>query len=226
MASCVALDIRDQENDIWIWDLARQTLTRFTFDQAGDNYPVWSPDSRRLLFSSARTGTGVSLFWQAADGTGAVERLTEGPSQIAYAMTPDGNRVILREGGAQQGDLQLLPLQPPRRPQPLVQTIFAERNAELAADGRWLAYESNESAREEIYVRPFPDVSGGRWQVSNGGGRMPLWSRNGQELFYLSPDGALMGVRVEPGPSWRSSNPERILHGQYFYGGGGLIGRT
>lgn len=66
-------------------------------------------------------------------------------------------------------------------------------------------------------MRPFPDVSGGRWQVSTGGGRMPLWSRNGQELFYVSPDGALMGVRMEPGPSWRSSTPARILQGQHFY---------
>jgi Tol biopolymer transport system component len=134
------------------------------------------------------------LFWQAADGTGAVEQLTEGPNlRLPVAMTPDGNRIIIREVGQQDDDLMLVPLQPPRRPQPLVQTMFGERNAEIAPDGRWLAYESNESGREEIYVRPFPDVSGG-WQVSTGGGRMPLWSRNGQELFYGSPDGALMGA--------------------------------
>ena len=231
----VALDIRDQEKDIWIWDLARDTLTRVTFDPALDQYPVWSPDSRRLVFTSARAGVS-NLFWQAADGTGVVERLTEAPNtQFAYAMTPDGSRVIFREDGPQQPDLMLLPLQPPRRPQlpsqgfgeprPLVQTMFGERNAELAPDGRWLAYQSNESGREEIYVRPFPDVNGGRWQVSTGGGRLPLWSRNGQELFYVSPDEALMGVRREPGPSWRSSTPARVLQSQYFFANEGN-GRT
>ena len=222
----VALDIRDQDNDIWIWELARQTLTRFTFDPAADNYPVWSPDGRRLVFSSARAGV-ANLFWQAADGTGAVERLSEGQAQLPHAITPDGDRLIFRQGGAQAADLMLMPMQAPRRPQPLVQTMFAERNAELSPNGRWLAYESNESAREEVYVRPFPDVNAGRWQVSNGGGRMPLWARSGQELFYLSPDGALMGVLVDPGPSWHGGNPVQILPGQYFYGGdGAIIGRT
>ena len=95
----------------------------------------------------------------------------------------------------------LMPLQPPRNAQPLVQTMFIEQNAEVAPDGRWLAYESSESGRLEIYVRPFPDVGGGRWQVSTGGGRTPFWSRNGQELFYLSPEGVVMGVRAEAGPS-------------------------
>jgi serine/threonine-protein kinase len=161
------------------------------------------------------------VFWQAADGTGAVEELTEGATlRLPVAMTPDGHHIIIREVG-QQDDLMLLPLQPPRRPHPLIQTMFGERNAEIAPDGRWLAYESNESGREEIYVRPFPDVSGGRWQVSTGGGRMPLWSRNGQELFYGSPDGALMGVRIEPGPSWHSSTSARILQGHIAYSGFG-----
>lgn len=212
----VALDIRDQEQDIWIWDFARQTLTRLTFDSANDQFPVWLPDSRRLIFASARTGA-TNLFWQAADGTGAVERLTEGTStQYANAVTPDGSRIVFREDG-QGHDLVLLPLPSPRRPQPLIQTMFGERNAEIAPNGRWLAYESNESGREEIYVRPFPDVSGGRWQVSTGGGRIPLWSRKGQELFYVSPDGILMGMRVEEAPSWRSSTPARVLQGQYYY---------
>jgi serine/threonine-protein kinase len=224
----VALDLRDQEEDIWIWDIARETLTRVTFDKGVDQYPVWSPDSRRLIFTSGRTGA-LNLFWQAADGTGAVEQLTEGPNpQAPYAITPDGSHLMFREDG-QQHDLMLMPLQPPRRPQPLVQTMFGERNGEIAPDGRWLAYESNESGRDEIYVRPFPDVSGGRWQASTGGGRIPLWSRTGQELFYVSPDSVLMGVRMErgpePGPSWRSSTPARILQGQYFYADPGN-GRT
>ncbi len=219
----VALDIRDQQNDIWIGDLARQTLTRLTFGPAADMFPVWSPDSRRLIFASARAGA-PNLFWQAADGTGAAERLTESPnSQVPNAITPDGTRIIFREnpGTTVSGtgtDVMLMPLQPPRRAQPLLQTAFAQGNAEIAPEGRWLAYESGESGRLEIYVRPFPDVGGGRWQVSTGGGRTPLWSRNGQELFYLSLlEGVVMAVRVQAGSSWSSSTPERVLQGQYFY---------
>jgi len=222
----VAVFIGDQEGDIWTWDFARQTLTRLTFDPAQDTYPLWMPDGRRLIFASARSGV-ENLFWQAADGAGAVERLTESPdAQVPHAITPDGTRIVFREAATTTGnDLMLMPLQPPRRAQPLVQTMFNERNAEIGPDGRWLAYESNESGRLEIYVRPFPEVGGGRWQVSTGGGRTPLWSRNGQELFYLSLEGVVMGVRVQARSSWSSSTPERVLQGQYFYAAPG-VGRT
>lgn len=219
----VAVDIRDQESDIWTWDLARHTLTRLTFDPAEDTFPVWSTDGRRVIFSSSRSGVS-NLFSQAADGTGVVERLTESASpQRASAVTPDGTGILVTERPPSTGsDLILVPLQPPSRPKSLIQTTFAERNAELAPDAsRWLAYESNESGREEVYVRPFPEVSTGRWQVSMGGGRTPLWSRTGQELFYLSLDGWLMGVQVEEGSSWRSSTPARILKWQYFESGAG-----
>jgi len=103
--------------------------------------------------------------------------------------------------------------------------IFAEANGEVAPDGRWLAYQSDESGRDEIYVRPVPDVSGGRWQASSIGGRTPLWARTGRELFYRSIDGAAMVVQVESGPAWRSSPPAQALPARY-YDGTGLTGRT
>ena len=157
----LALDIRDGEGEIWMWDFARRTLTRLTFDPAADTFPVWSPDSRRLIFASARAGVD-NLFWQAADGTGAPERLTESTNeQVPLAITPDGTRIILREDGTTGQDIMMVPVQPPRPTQPLVQTMFNERNADIAPDGRWLAYESNESGGNEVYVRPFPDVGGG-----------------------------------------------------------------
>jgi Tol biopolymer transport system component len=89
-------------------------------------------------------------------------------------------------------DLVMVTLDQERRVQPLVQTRFAERNGEISPDGRWLAYDANDTGQFEIYVRPFPDVGRGHWQVSTGGGTRPLWSHSGQELFYLSPTGALM----------------------------------
>ena len=169
--SRVALQINDQEQDIWTWDLAAQTLTRLTFGSAPDTYPVWSPDSRRLIFASARSGAS-NLFWQAADGTGAVERLTESPNtQVPNTITPDGSRIVFREiATTTESDVMSMPLQSPRRAEPLVQSMSPERNAEITADGRWLAYEANDSGQLEIYVRPFPDVNGGRWLVSPAGG--------------------------------------------------------
>lgn len=119
----------------------------------------------------------------------------------------------------------VLPLGSKGASRPLVSTIYFERNAELSPNGQWLAYDSNESGREEIYVRPFPDVDRARWQVSTVGGRSPLWSPDGRELFYVSPEGVLMGTRVEPGASWRGEMPTPIVRGQYFYASAGL-GRT
>jgi serine/threonine-protein kinase len=216
--------------DIWIWDVARETLTRFTFDPGMNQYPVWTPDGRRLLFRSGRSGP-PNLFSQAADGTGAVERLTESPNEQApYSVSPDGNRLVFREDVRATGqDLKVLTLQGDRRAEPLVQTAFNERNAEISPDGRWLAYQSNESGQEEIYVRPFPDANSGRWQISTSGGRVPLWARSGKELFYVAPDGAVLGVRVEVagGASFRAGTPAKLVEGRYYTGSAaGTPGRT
>ncbi len=216
--------------DIWIWDFARQALTRFTFDPAQDIYPVWTPDGRRLLFRSERSGL-ANIFWQAADGTGTVERLTESPNEQApYSVSPDGTRLVFREDVRTTGqDLKVLTLQGERRVEPLVQTAFNERNGEISPDGRWLAYQTNESGQDEIYVRPFPDVNSGRWLVSAGGGRTPLWARSGRELFYQAPGGgAVFGVTVEGGgANFRAGTPAKQVEGQYFVGGGDTSpGRT
>ena len=117
-------------------------------------------------------------------------------------------------------DVMMLTLDKDRRVQPLVQTPFVERNGEISPDGRWLAYESNDSGQFQISVRPFPDVNKGHWQVSTGGGTQPLWARNGQELFYLAPNGALMSVRVERGTTWTAGTPTTLIDGQYYVGVG------
>jgi serine/threonine-protein kinase len=224
----IALDIRDQEFDIWVWDLARETLTRLTFDPTTDRLPIWTPDSQRVIFGSDRAGAS-NLYWQAADNTGMVERLTESPNgQWPTGMSPDGTRLVFREETS-SWDLLALTLDKDRRAEPLVQgPMYSERNGEISPDGRWLAYDSNESGRFEIYVRPFPDVNSGRWQVSTTGGSRPLWARNGQELFYVAVDGSLMRVAVESGPSWRAGTPAKLFDNTYAWeiGGTGLTGRS
>jgi eukaryotic-like serine/threonine-protein kinase len=228
----VALDVRDQQLDVWIWDLVRQTLTRLTFDPGEDEFPVWSPDGKRVAFSSSRAGGSTfntGLFWVAADGTGAVERLAEGERQTFPGdFTPDSSRAIVHGSGAQgNDDIGLVSANgdsPEGKPgldvRPLLQTMYGERNPALSPDGRWLAYESDESGRAEIYVRPFPDVDAGRWQVSTGGGVQAAWARSGRELFYRNGP-ALMAVAVQTGTGFVAGTPKALFQGQYFGGPGG-----
>jgi serine/threonine-protein kinase len=223
----VAVYSQDQELDLWIWDLARARLTRATFDSALDAFPVWTPDSRRLVFSSARSGTR-NLFWQAADGTGGAERLTQSPNQQdPTAVSPDGRRLIFTEVNPKTGnDVMQMMLDESRQVTPLVSSTFNEKNGIISPDGRWLAYEANVSGRFEIWVRPFPDVTSGQWQVTTAGGTRPLWARSGKELFYVAQTGALMRVGVEPGPSWAATPPSLLVKEGYFTIQGGFPARS
>jgi eukaryotic-like serine/threonine-protein kinase len=219
----LALDIRDQENDIWLWNMTRGTLSRFTFEPALDRNPVWSADGRRILFESNRAGNG-NLFWQSADGTGKPEQLAEGDILNPSGVSPDGRRALFY---GSQNDVMSVTLDGTRRVEPLVQTPFIERNAIVSPDGRWMAYESNASSRPEIYVRPYPNVATGQWQVSTNGGSRPLWAHSGRELFYLAGDGALMRVAVETGATWTAAAPARLFAGPYLdANANALTGRT
>jgi serine/threonine-protein kinase len=193
----VAFEVRDQRSDIWIWEIRRQLLTRFTSDPAQDVLPVWAPDGQRLFWASDRAGGLVNLYSQSADGTGTAERVTVSPnSQRPHSFTADGTRLFFAEADPTRGRggaiLGMLPMDGDRRVAWLGQPAIPGVNAEISPDGRWLAYES-----DEIYVQPFPGLSQGRSQISTGGGREPLWARSSKELFYLAPDGTLMGVPVE-----------------------------
>jgi serine/threonine-protein kinase len=212
----VAAFVADQDLDIWLWDLMRPTLTRVTSGPGVDTYPQWTPDGRRLIFSSQRTGA-MNLFWQAADGAGAVERLTENSqAQTATGISPDGRSLIFTEVAPATGeDVMRMTLDGTRAVAPLVQSGFAERNGVVSPDGRWLAYEADDSGRFEVFVRPFPNVNSSRSPVSTDGGTRPLWARNGRELFYVSPTGAIMRVGVTPGASWTPSTPEVLVKPGY-----------
>ena len=220
----VAVEVRDQENDIWIWDIARETLTRLTFDPALDIYPTWTPDGTRVAFASVRGGS-LNMFWKAADGTGAVEPLGESENARApQAFTPDGARLVFREAG-RPGDLGVLTLG--EAAESILASEFDESNAEISPDGRWLAYQSNASGRDEIYVRPFPNVDEGRWQISRDGGTHPLWSPDGNELFYLRSTNnlsmlELMAVPIETEPTFVPGNPAVVFEENYV---GYTIGR-
>jgi serine/threonine-protein kinase len=217
----LALDIRDQKNDIWVWHLARGTLTPLTFDPAIDGYPVWTPDSRRVVFGSARAGS-QNLFWQAADGTGEPERLTTSDHvQFPASISPDGARLLLTDRGASD-DIGMLSMDK-RQYSALVPTNSAERNPEVSPDGKWVAYESTESTPTQVYVRPFPDVNGGKWQMSTlatGGGTRPVWAPNGRELFFVGGSGASTAIYAVPIPTTPASagNPAKLFNVQNMPG--------
>ena len=218
----VAVNIRDQENDIWLWDLSRQTLTRLTFDADVDLSPVWTPDGRRIVFASTRTGV-YNLYAREIDGSASDVRLTTGANtQLPDSVTADGVFVIGHEVRPQtRSDLVRFPLDPGRATgamaaEGLVETPFEEWNGEVSPDGRFLAYQSDESGQNEVYVRPYPQVASARWQVSSSGGMAPVWTRKGRELIYLDGAHHLTAVAVDTtGPTIRTAVPATLVTTAY-----------
>jgi eukaryotic-like serine/threonine-protein kinase len=219
----VALDVRDQGSDIWIWDLNRQTLSVLGRHSAQDLSPMWTPDGKRVIWTSTRGGGNPNLFWQAADGTGAAERITTNTlNQFPTSITPDGNTIVVfgSSGNTTNAmDLYTVSLsQPQRSASLLVAAAGFDFGGELSPDGKWLAYHSNETGESQVYVRPFPNVNDGRWQISNVGGTRAVWSRDGRELFYLDRDGLLTSVSVTPGTAFTAGAPRQILRTGYYRG--------
>ena len=215
--SRVALEVRDQERDIWIWDFARETLSRLTLDPSYDSNPAWTPDGRHVAFRSDRDGTN-NLFWKAADGTGTVERLAESENSLSpLVFSPDGLQLVYRDYDSRRGgDLWVRSLDGDGSLEPLLASEFRQDNADISPNGRWLAYDSDASGQFEIYVQPFPNVDEGRWRISTGGGTRPLWARDGSELFYLDSGGRLMEVSVRIDPSLDFGNPEVVFEESYY----------
>jgi serine/threonine-protein kinase len=130
----------------------------------------------------------------------------------ASSISPDGKLLVAMELTTDGYDLALLPLDGTGQIQPLIQTSFEEIYGEISPDGQWLAYQSNELGHNEVFVRPFPDVGRGRWQVSRGGGQHPLWARSGRELFYIAPSpSALMAVGIQSEASFSTANPVKLF---------------
>jgi Tol biopolymer transport system component len=223
----LALDIRDRDQrDVWVYDWERGALSRLTFDPTNDTRPVWTPDGRRIAFSSERAEKGIrNLYWQRADGTGEAERITVSNNhQWPGSWHPSGKFLAFSEivRPKSSPDIMILPMEgseasgwKPGKPTVFLNSPSVQNTPEFSPDGRWLAYMSNESGRFEVYVRPFPGP-GGRWQVSTEGGKYPMWSRSHPEIFYSALDQRIM---VAPytldGNSFRAEKPRRWSEGLF-----------
>jgi eukaryotic-like serine/threonine-protein kinase len=210
----LALTIEGANDQIWVYDLERNTLSPQTL-RGNNNEAVWTPDGRRLTFASTREtfasthGNPANLFWQPADGSGPAERLTTSANwQRAQAWSPDGKTLVFQEYGATAREVWIQRVDGDRKPRPFLNGPFNEYQARLSPNGRWLAYVSDESHRDEVYVTAFPG-SRGRWRISADGGNRPVWARNGQELFYWSGD-RMMAVAVTTDATFGASKP-RVL---------------
>ena len=197
----------------WILELSRGTLTRLTFEEG--LRPLWSPDGETVFFASTRAGS-YNIFSKPADSSGPAEQLTTGTIfRVLASITSDGKTLVFRQGGdagSPRLDIGMMRLEGEGEPEMLLDTSFDEHTPKLSPDDRWLAYVSNESGRDEVYVRPFP--RGGKVQISTEGGKEPMWSRDGRELFYRNGE-KMMAVAISAGSQLSPGRPTLLFEGPY-----------
>jgi serine/threonine-protein kinase len=212
----LAMDIFSGNVDVWIYEWARDTLTRLTFDPGDDRSPVWTPDGKRIAFASSRARGQSNLYWQRADGTGEVQPLTESSDlQFPISFHPSGKYLAFVETSLKtSNDVMILPIEgdetsgwKPGKPSVFLNTPANELEPVFSPDGHWIAYSSDESGRYELFVRPFPGP-GGKWQISTAGGGEAAWSRNSHELLYRGLDNRIMAASYSvDGDSFKADKP-------------------
>jgi eukaryotic-like serine/threonine-protein kinase len=212
----LAVTIDEQGSQVWLYDFSREAMTRLTFEGDDNVSNIWTPDGKRIAFQSSKEGQFKS-FWQLADGSGGLERLTNsgGPS----SWSPDGQLLaLINFNSNNRAEIWVLRMGD-HKAQPFLQTRFNVSAPQFSPDGRWLAYTSDESGRYEVYVQPYPGP-GGKWQISTEGGDEPLWNRNGRELFYRSGD-KMMAVEIATQPAFAAGKPRKLFEGRYESTAGG-----
>jgi hypothetical protein len=210
----VAFDRTTRGNrDVWIMDLARDSVTPFTVHPAVDGFPLWSSDGTQIVFESTRNGT-FDIWIRPSNGVTPEQLLLETPdSEWPLHWSKDGLFLLYQTSDLKtKWDLWALPMTgSDRTPLVVANSSFAERMGQFSPDGRWLAYETNESGRPEIVAQAFPQASG-RFSVSTGGGTAPRWRADGKEIFFIAPDGKMMAVPVvTTGSTFEAGRPVALF---------------
>jgi len=220
----VAVSRTNPENtpnwDVWLLDVGRNTSTRLTYDQVRATFPVWSADGSSVVFDSIHGGE-VNLYLKLASGAGDERLLLKSTAGDKYATSwsRDGRFLLYTaENPKTKSDIWVLPLQGDRKPIPFLHTEFNESSGQFSPDGHWIAYTSDESGSDEIYVREFSSGTdqgswdaAGKWLISKGGGTDPRWRGDGKELFYVASDGKLMSVDISAKPLFEAGAPRSLF---------------
>jgi hypothetical protein len=211
------------KGDIWVSEFERGTSLRFTSSVARDGMPVWSPDGKQIVFASGRDGRD-DLYQKSASGDNERPLLTSGENKVPLDWTRNGFLLYSSASSKTGEDLWVLPLNadstPAGPPSPYANSASNEGDGRFSPDGHWIAYRSNESGRNEVYVQSFPASSGGKQLVSKGGGSGPRWRKDGRELFYLGPGAELMAAEVTTtAREFRVSGPPKVLFVAPIVGG-------
>ena len=210
----IAFEVAGTTVDVWVFEIGRGTFTRLT-QEGRNNAPVWSPDGRQIAYSSFQDGKSAVVA-RPADGSGTATQLWTGELRcIPYSWSPDAKTLALGCSTDDRGneDLYVLSLDGNSSPTPFVKTQFSDWGARFSPDGKWIAYISDASGRYEVYVRPFPG-EGSQWQISTGGGEEPVWSRDGQEIFYRNGT-KWMAVDVKTGSAFSVTPPRLLFSGPF-----------
>jgi serine/threonine-protein kinase len=221
-ATRLILWTRGVDRNVWTYEIAGGTLARLT-TEGRNSRAIWTPDGKRVTYTGAVTGAD-NLFWAPADRSGAPERLTTSANgQDPSSWSPDGATLaFLERVGPDNHDVLTIAPDSDRRPRPILQSHFDETYAEFSPNGHWLAYVSNESGRNEVYVQAYPKP-GARHQISTEGGVQPAWSRDGRELFYTTPAPGrgvrFMSVPIAVTPSFTAEAPRMLFEGRYVVQG-------
>ncbi|HET9215911.1 MAG TPA: protein kinase, partial [Terriglobia bacterium] len=210
--------------DVWIHELRDGRKTRLTFNPLVDDIPVWSPDGKKIAFSSTREDSVAQIYRKDVSGAGEEEQLTQGPSpKLVLDWSQDGRYLLYREQNPRTNrDLMALPLEGDRKPIPIADTEFLESTGAISPDGKWVAYTSNDSGQNQLYIRAFPGHGGppGRWQVSNGSAYELKWRSDGKEIYYQRQDQAkIMAVAIQAGPDGvRAETPRELFAAEFQRG--------
>jgi serine/threonine-protein kinase len=212
----------DGTDQIWIWDLVRETMTRLTFDKWRNVRPIWTRDGNRIVFISGRNGK-FGIYSKVADGTGEVQMVAFTPdiNLFPYSWSGDGKTLAIEEvrSSLMHIDIGTLSLEGDHTRKLLLHEEYVQGEPNISPDGKYMAYFSTESGRYEVYMRPYPEVNKGKWQISTGGGESPLWSPDGRELFYRN-GGAVMAVPVDTKTTFNAGKPRMLFQGPYPTGYG------